>query len=52
MIKTLFKIFFRLAVLVGVALAVFGVVQYLNCKKEDYVEVFNDDDENMDEEYF
>ncbi len=50
MFRTLFKVVCRLALAVGAVFAVLTVLQHLDKKKADYVEIYNDD--GLDEEYF
>lgn len=48
MMKVLFKVLLAL----GAVFAVFSALMYLDSQKTDYIEIYNDDEDDYDEEYF
>lgn len=51
MLKSIFKLLFKLAMLFGLVVVVMAVIQRLEGNSPDYVEIYNDEDD-LEGEYY
>ena len=51
MIKTFFKVFFKVLLAIGGVFVIVTVLRQLSDEHSDYIEIYNDQDE-FDEEYY
>ncbi len=51
MFKTVFSVFFKVLFALGVVFAALAALRYFSDQKGDYIEIYNDEDECMEDLY-
>lgn len=46
MFKTMFKVFFKIMLALGAVFAALAFIRYLDGRRNDYIEIYNEDDED------
>lgn len=52
MFKTIFKVAFKIMLALGAVFAALAFLQYLDSRKNNYIEIYNEDDDEYGEELY